>query len=448
MIFIVAGFCIMLYSLNHFKRGLCIYLAFKLILVTNITLLSIPGLPLLTLEDFMNIVFVFLFLYRRKKNGYGNAKYGLPWQLPFIMLTVSILLSSICSIAGITSELSVFIKYLFGDILIIYVTWETIETKDDFEFLYKLIIWIFLFSCVYGLFEYAIQTNPIKLYEATLNTDATKQILFDYSTTERGYRISSIFEHSIGAGINWGIYVAFVLYNNVSGNRKMPYRFLSVITAVLCVICIVLTKMRTPLVFLIIACFGSFNFKSKKTYFSFTIVLAAIVLVLLNIDESSDIYRVISSLLSSKSTSSVGGSTFDGRINQLRIAIDLLSSSFVFGLGSKYQLGLSYASYAGIYGSEGLLLYVLPSFGLLGLCSYIYYFLYSIVKIPRYFKSKQLCFLMLAYLVSYLVSSLPGMKISLLYVFAFYLIKSSSKYRMYNGEKKVVLRKGFITRIY
>ena len=62
MVFILIGFLIIVYALQRFKKGFFIYLAFKLLLVTNITLISMPGIPLLTLEDFMNIFFVLYYI--------------------------------------------------------------------------------------------------------------------------------------------------------------------------------------------------------------------------------------------------------------------------------------------------------------------------------------------------------------------------------------------------
>jgi len=172
------------------------------------------------------------------------------------------------------------------------------------------------------------------------------------------------------------------------------------------------------------------------------------IVFLFNIDESSDVFQVILSLFQSKSASIVGGSTLEMRINQIMIAMNIMSLNPIVGLGTKYQSAISSHIYSDIYGSEGLLLYILPCFGILGLINYIYYFWMSIVRIPKYFKSKQLVFLFLAYLITYLISSLPGMKICLLYLFAFYLVKSSEKYKSYSGVRLVSLKSGKLKKIF
>ena len=61
MIFSIIGFLILVYGIKDFKKSFEIYLVYKLILVTNITLISMPGIPLLTVEMFMTLVYVLVF---------------------------------------------------------------------------------------------------------------------------------------------------------------------------------------------------------------------------------------------------------------------------------------------------------------------------------------------------------------------------------------------------
>ena len=396
----------------------------------------------------MNIFFVSYFLCINRKRKIRDTKFGIPWQLPFIILTVSMFLSSIFAVAGLATEISAFVKYLFENVLLIWVVWETLRTDYDFKFIFKLITVVMFASCIYGLIEFVIGMNPLQLYEATLNHDPSKQILFTYGIDERGYRVNSIFEHAIGAGVNWSLYAGFVLYYIINKKRKLPYHMFAIITACLCILCVLLTKMRSPLAFAAILCFGAFNFKKKRTYFFSLLIIMVLALFLLTMDESSDIFRVIFSMLSLNTTSSVGGSSFDMRIKQLGVAFNLMKMNPLVGLGTKYQSVISGYLYSDIYGSEGLLLYVLPSFGIIGLLSYGYYFFFSAIRIPKYFKSKQLAFLFLAYLITWIFSSLPGMKISLLYLFAFYLIKSSKKYESSTETRKVAYREGKFKKLF
>lgn len=67
MIFNIIGLCILLYSLARFRKGLILFLIYKIVLVQNITLISIPGIPLLTLDDFMTIAILVIYAFKRKK---------------------------------------------------------------------------------------------------------------------------------------------------------------------------------------------------------------------------------------------------------------------------------------------------------------------------------------------------------------------------------------------
>ena len=118
----------------------------------------------------------------------------------FGLLFVCWLLSSMFAIAGFKAELSNLTKIVSEDILLVWLMWEMLETKEDFKFLYKYVTILIFASCVYGLIEYAIKSNPLTLYEATLIHDETRSFVGLYTNMDRGYRIKSIFEHAIGAG--------------------------------------------------------------------------------------------------------------------------------------------------------------------------------------------------------------------------------------------------------
>ena len=107
---------------------------------------------------------------------------------------------------GSNAELSNLIKLISEDILLIWLMWEVLETKEDFKLLYKYITIMIFASCVYGLLSTLFKVIHLLIYEATLIQDKTRSFIGLYTNMDRGYRIKSIFEHSIGAGINWSMY--------------------------------------------------------------------------------------------------------------------------------------------------------------------------------------------------------------------------------------------------
>ena len=61
MIFLIIGLLIIFIAFRNYKKGFYYFLFYKVCLVTNITVISVPGLPLLTLDVFMTLVFIVLF---------------------------------------------------------------------------------------------------------------------------------------------------------------------------------------------------------------------------------------------------------------------------------------------------------------------------------------------------------------------------------------------------
>ena len=106
MIFYILAGLIGLCSVINFKRGFILFLAFKLLLVQNVTLISIPGVPLLTLDMFMSMVYSFWFFM--SKNNRKTAKYSFPYLTPNIVISFSWIISSAFSVASsIPSSLAV-----------------------------------------------------------------------------------------------------------------------------------------------------------------------------------------------------------------------------------------------------------------------------------------------------------------------------------------------------
>lgn len=434
MIFAIVGIIILLYSTKNFKKGFMIYLTYKLLLVTNISLVSIPGIPLLTVEMFMTLVYIFLFFSQGKKYEYAHMKF--PFRVVFLCLFACWFLSAIFAIAGFKSELSNLIKITSEDIMLIWMMWEILEEKTDFFMLYKYITVVMFISCVYGIIEYVIQSNPLTMYEATLIHDESKSFLGIYTNMDRGYRIKSIYEHAIGAGINWGMYSVFSIWiwiNSATEDRKKLPK-LSMVTALLCIPCIILTKMRSPLVFFAIATLSLINFKRKRFY---NAIIVGMIMVIVLIPLISQNYDIFISFFDSSAQKTIGGSTVDTRFIQFTSAFEVIKKSPIIGLGNKFASVLPKSQYALLYGMESIWLWVIVQYGLVGVIIYVLYLIYSVVIIPKKFSCRQIMFFFLAYWITYTASSIPGAKMYLLYLIVFYFIKTSEKYKRNKTEGNV-----------
>ncbi len=424
MVFALVGLCILVYSFVDFKKSFILYLTYKLFLVTNITLISLPGIPLLTVEMFLTLMYILLFVSKHNKYQFAHTKFL--FRAPFLLLVISWTLSALFALAGFKAEITFLIKTISEEVLLIWMMWETLETKEDYARLYKSITIVVFISCVYGLVEYIIQSNPLVMYEATLIQDESKMFLGQYSTEGRGYRIQSIFEHPIGAGINWSIYSVFTFWLWINQKDKVKLKKLALLTAFLCIPCVILTKMRSPLLFYMIAALSLVNFKKKRLYVLALCGIGALVVLFPLIKDN---FVILASMFNENAAEKVSGSSFEMRILQMKQALQLLKMSPLTGLGVKFAQVLPKEVYVMLYGMESVWLSVTVQYGSLGILAYIVFMIYSIVIVPYRCKSNPLMFFALAYWVTYTASSLPGLKISLYFMVVFYFIKTSRYYR-------------------
>lgn len=413
------------YSLFDYKHGFLLFLAYKLLLVQNITLISRPGIPLLTLDMFMSILYSFWFFLQKTKQRY--AKYSFPYMTPNIILTVTWILSAIFSVAGLGAELSSLIGELVNSVVILIVLWEVLEKKEDLDFLFGIVTIIMFASCIYALIEYQMGSNPLKIYTTMLNHDPARTIDWGYgSLTARGYHVQSIFEHAIGAGLMWAMYSVFVFASIVKYNEKLKFKTLAIITAVLCVPAMILTKQRACLVFYFIAAPSFIQPRQKRT----CLILIPLALGMMFFSTYlMDNIDILLSLFSEKAQTSVGGSTATMRLNQIDAAFNIFFSSPILGHGSKFASVIQSTDVKRLLGGESIWLSVIPGYGILGIAAYIFNAYWMIYKIPRYFKSKELFFVSLAYWIVITLTSVPGFKLYFLYLYFAYFIKKSDVYR-------------------
>ncbi len=421
MIFYLVGFFIIVYSISHFKKGFFYFLIYRMILVQNITMISLPGVPLLTLEVFMSLFFVMMFLIHRKR--LRKEKEAFPFIVPFIALIFSWTVSMIFAIVGIGNAFSSYIKNVCGDMLLIYIMWKLIESEKDFKFLIKGFVVLVFVSCLYGIFEGLIESNPLSDYEMSFNSDDERTLNYDYSEEVwRGYRVKSFFEHAIGGGVMWAISIAMLLFSFGRKEIQPISKTMSICIIALCLICILLTKSRGPILFLLISGIGFIRIKSKNFFFS---VIFSLLILYAGWSFFGQFTDNILSIFSSKAQENVGGSGSAMRIEQLSAAYLLMLQSPVWGLGFKFLNVLNNALTDSLLGSESMWFTILPTFGLLGIVANLILAYYSIVTIPKKYHSRELFFFTLAYWVVGSLTSLPGLKMYYYYFVMFLIIKYS-----------------------
>ena len=277
-----------------------------------------------------------------------------------------------------------------------------------------------------------MQFNPLSNYEATLNKDPNRTLNYSYGIDgARGYHAKSIFEHAIGAGMIWSLYSSFVFMSTIAYGEKLRFQLLAYITAFLCIPLIMLTKQRSGMLFLIILAFTFIKPKKKRTYY---FIIPAIIGLALFYDQIIGNIQLLLSIFNSNLQNKVSGSSLSMRFEQLGASFEIMLRSPIWGLGSKYRNVLSDYTISLLRGVESIWFLVIPCYGIIGIISYMNYVIWSIYKIPRYFKTRNLVWLMTGYWIVNSISSLPGFKTYLLFLVVTYIIKKSNVYnRLENG---------------
>lgn len=426
MIFSIIGILLIIYSFKNFKKAFLWLLIFKLFLVTNITVIAIPGIPLLTLDLCLTMFFFIRFYYIKDK--LQTDKTPFPLKKPFLYCTVSWLLSTIFAYVGFTTAVSAFVKALFTNVIFIWMLWKLINSKQDIRFLLRWLPIAFLFISIYGVYEHFMEINPLVEYEANILNDEDRAVIFTYNSESfRGYRVQSVFEHAIGAGINWAMYIVMFLYFIIEQRSYIVRKNLVYVTIFLSLLCIVFTNSRGPILFGLISILSIVNLKNKRIYYLISFgVLAYFLLAPLLADYSSNLL----SIFDSKQQEKVGGSNAEMRFDQLSAAVLLMQESPLVGLGFKFTNELSNVLVDRLLGMESIWFGIMTQFGLIGVAANLVLAYYSLIKIPLQYKSKQIFFLSLAYWITASLTSVPGMLMYFYYLIIFIFIRIKTKWEV------------------
>ena len=95
MFFYLITVAIIGYSFVNFKKGFMQFLSYKVILVTNIAIISNPGMPLLTVDMFMSIFYIFMYFVVGKRKKYRKNVVRFPYKAPMLFMANSRLSSTL-----------------------------------------------------------------------------------------------------------------------------------------------------------------------------------------------------------------------------------------------------------------------------------------------------------------------------------------------------------------
>lgn len=431
MLFTLIGIVILLVGVWNFKKGFYLFLFYKLVLVTNITVIALPGIPLLTLDVFMTMMYFLLYYHNRRKIQVETLP--MPYARPFVMIAVAYFLSTVFAYVGFIGAFSQYLGQVACEFGFVWMMWKVVD-RNDIRYLLKGFTFMFFLACAYGFYEKVAQDNPIVLYEMSLMQGSDRMI--DFLVTDdvnRGYRVQSFFEHAIGGGINWGMFAVFAfsmlwVYRVKLGKMQ---KCSLMATAFLCIPCLFFANNRGSIVFFFVAMLSVVNLKDPKFYVR---VLGAFVLLLVIAPFFSDYTDNILSLVDSKAQDKVGGSNAEMRFEQLAASIEVMKMSPIVGLGYKFMNVMHTSLVAALLGLESMWFRILTQFGLLGVVVNIVLAYYSLVKLPRHYKSQPMFFFSLAYWLTASLTSVPGIKMYFYYFVLIIFVKMSGVYKKEKGK--------------
>lgn len=417
MIFSILSFFLILYAIQNFNRSFLLYMLLEVVWYPQAKLLDISGLPAIPISLVMSFFYVVYYVIKKRKNIFSNF----PLSIPLIMLALSRLASCFTSLAGFEDEFSRFIGYSFTSCLEVWLIWNIVNSEKDFNFLLKGLTIVFLFAGVYGLIVFATHTNVIFDYKSSLVENGIDA----YNAGDiRGYRLTSIFEHPLGAGMNFAIFIITILVAKLKYGFRGVSSIIIYVTVVLAVICIFYTKMRAGLFMLIFGIPAFWKFKGKQFIKLF---VGCVVLLFIVFPLISDQIDVFQSLFNKKAQEEIGGSNLEMRLEQLGACFYFLQQSPITGFGEQCLLYLNGIQAYQLRALESVVFEEMVRHGIFGLLATFVLMYFTMVHLPLKHHSKELFFVSFCFWGTYILTSIPFFRMHLFYIAYFYIIFQINK---------------------
>ena len=387
MSYILLLLCL-LFLLYKFDKAVCLFVAYyplmSMVGLTNsINLFQVVGI----------FAFMIYFISNRYKKNNVEVKY--PFYLTLVFVINSYVVSNVMTVPHWPSSIS----YVIAEYALPIVFWNLMWKEKNRKIFYKFFISFIAIVCLYCLFEFITQSNPI------YNWYVNSSLFIGYAADRtEDIRFGSMRCHSImrdvgalGTMCCTAICILFYLLKNISLTKRQSRNLW--ILVVLCCFCSLSTGTRTVILALALCIvFLSFTLSIKKKARIIILLLCA---VFIFFDYFAQIF------LSFIDTRSVVGSSSDMRELQMAVVMNALESSPLYGLGLE-GTSIIINRYVEAYGLESVWFQTLVNFGLLG----AFAFAFSLLQGFYYsLKNKNIiAFTVVAmFLLVKTMSSIPGL---------------------------------------
>ena len=371
------------------------------------------------LENFyieLSIVCIFVFFLFKNKLVVGIRRF--PLYIAIVILLTSQLLTFLFHPIFPGAIFRNVIYYI--DIYILF----CLYVNNRFKTMHVFTISALLYGMIVGgycLFETTTGDNP---YIAIMNSTGlySRDVLVE--EVRFGLKRSQSFfsMHTTSAGVLM-LLSLFLMSQFV--NTKKNNRYLYFIVAVVCGVGVFLSGARSAMLGYTIGVLSFIQFKKIKVIF----IVFAIGLVIMQFASEyfSDVFSAF------VNTEEVGGSSTDMRSEQMAISAALMANSPLFGNGMQYTWGV--AAKTGLLGAESLWFPIMIEQGVVGLLSCIFFFVvcfrYAFIR-----RHKNICFLVLGFLVFNTMSAIPMIPFFFIFIYEFMIINAYSiRQEIYDRRK-------------
>jgi len=367
VIYFTVAILLGLYALRSYRASLAMYIPLSLLLNQNVNILNVPGVPLVSLQSALSAYYIIVLIFNR---DIVRDSSSYPVKGASVAIFLSWVVSCIFGLAPFTSSSTQLIRIVLDELIFLWIIWVTIDGRS-FKVLFNTLIVVIGLSCIYAIYEDSIHENPLNGYLLENAGGETERILnWTYDEdSPRGYRVRSFFIHPMGAGMAWAMFVCLVVYIAKFHYEKFrrTLRF-AIPVALASVYCLVLTKSRTPQIFLLLALV---YYIIPRTQLQAVCLFAAalcgtVFLAAFSLTQSDGMALLLSVVDPSKSAE-VGGSDIPMRVMQLETCFSVVRDHWLLGLGFK---GMSVFHDQGLIkdllGLESIWFWTIVELGLIG----------------------------------------------------------------------------------
>jgi hypothetical protein len=376
-LFLLIYLPILLYAFKDYHKAFLLYAIIRPLLNFQILLYSMPGVPQIFLETFMN-TFILICVCANYNSNKPQNSVNFPLKRVFFVYTIVICISSLASTMLLRQEISLIYQTTLNGFVFVYLLWRELKTLQDIKFFIKGIMLFSSVIVVYGFFElFSNGYNPLLLYEATLN-HASEIITGDAEQGmggNRGAKVRSIFFICFGYGTYMSVVLPFFYYIDVQYKKMWNLaKWKKIIFMSALFLALLSANCRGQ----ILACLISLLFILKfKNVLRLSLFLPFFTVLFYG--HISQYAVTILSIFSQSHQVEAGGSDMAMRLMQFALAIQVWEDRPWLGYG---VLGANYwiKQEIGLLGMESIWLKVLVNFGIIGVISQIYLY-YSMIKL-------------------------------------------------------------------